>query len=437
MTPAATMIQDSHRVRRSISHVLEMGSRYETRQLLWRWFRIAFVSRLALMLVIHFTGADARLRLTKDAFLYDRTASAMAEHWRSRGATPWPARVDTFYWDCSYEWAMAGMYYLFGDSLLLGKFLSVVSGALTPLLFWRIAGMMYGDHRVARRVLIWTALFPSHVYYSCHMVRDSHATLAMGLVFLGLLSLSRPSTTAVKLALPAGLLLTAGFRFYMFFVLLLLIPGAVAISWLVSPGRRLRYATRIVLACGVVLAILGVLNVGKLLETSGTSRYMDLDFINHVRVKMNRGSGAMFDGSNTPELGTSPVETARGLVVGLYYFFVSVNPAHMGSIRQWMALPEILAVLYMGPSLIRGLRLSLRDHLGSTIHVLIVTAGISLVYSGFATNAGPLMRWRLQVVGIYIAVAAAGWQVRKKKLRSHRPVAMRRRRQHVPNSYFQ
>ena len=78
------------------------------------------------------------------------------------------------------------------------------------------------------------------------------------------------------------------------------------------------------------------------------------------------------------------------------------------SIRQWMALPEVLIVLYMIPKLYRGFRRIMRYHRFEFLAVLFVAAAITFAYSSVTTNAGPLMRWRLQVANVYIIMAAIG-----------------------------
>ncbi|HUG91877.1 MAG TPA: hypothetical protein VML55_13650, partial [Planctomycetaceae bacterium] len=110
------------------------------------------------------------------------------------------------------------------------------------------------------------------------------------------------------------------------------------------------------------------------------------------------------------EIGHSALETSEGLLVGMYYFFFSVNPLDLSSERQVLALPEVLLVIYMFPSLWRGVRRGWRSHRVQLFALVFIALAITFAYSAVTTNSGPLLRWRLQVVNVYVMLAALGWQ---------------------------
>ena len=58
-----------------------------------RIFWIGMVLRVGLVLTLQATGLERTLKLTKDAFLYDRVGKQIAEHFRTNGGTSWPDRV--------------------------------------------------------------------------------------------------------------------------------------------------------------------------------------------------------------------------------------------------------------------------------------------------------------------------------------------------------
>ena len=124
---------------------------------------------------------------------------------------------------------------------------------------------------------------------------------------------------------------------------------------------------------------------------------------------MNKGSGALYQSGDIPELGKEILDTVEGVVVGIYFFFVSVNPTEMDTIRQWMAIPEVGIVPYMIPKIVRGFKRILKHHRFECFSLLAVAIAITFAYSSATTNGGPLMRWRLQVVNVYILIAAIGW----------------------------
>lgn len=121
---------------------------------------------------------------------------------------------------------------------------------------------------------------------------------------------------------------------------------------------------------------------------------MSLDSWNAIRRQLNSGSGALYKDDSVPRVGESAVETMQSVTVGIYFFFLSVDPTDVRSVRQWLVLPEVLLVLYMMPSLYRGFWCVMRHHRFEFLSVLLVAAAITLAYSAATTNAGPLLRCR-------------------------------------------
>jgi hypothetical protein len=80
-----------------------------------------------------------------------------------------------------------------------------------------------------------------------------------------------------------------------------------------------------------------------------------------------------------------------------------------------MALPEVLLVVILVPSLFRGLRTTLSHYSARMVPILIVTAVVTFAYSAVTTNSGPLMRWRLQVANVYVMMAAVGWRGKSRR----------------------
>jgi len=178
---------------------------------------------------------------------------------------------------------------------------------------------------------------------------------------------------------------------------------------LAKSRRKSQLLGRAALLGIVALGVAGPAGLESLSSSGKAAQVMDMEYWNSTRQKMNRGSGALYGDQEVPELGKSIISTVQGVAIGLYFFFVSVNPTEMSSIRQWMAVPEVLIVLYMVPKLYRGFRRIMRYHRFEFIAVLFVAVAITFGYSSVTTNAGPLMRWRLQVVNVYIIVAAIGF----------------------------
>lgn len=372
-----------------------------------RVFWIGLSLRFGLVFVLQATGLERTLKLTKDAFLYDRVGIQIAEHYRTNGGTSWPDRV-TGVLDHLYEHFVGLTYYFTDDSMLVVRLINALAGCLVILATWRMARYVT-DADTAFRCGLWACFFPTQFYYSCLPVRDAHSTLAMTLVFLGMTALTAGGKRTHVMALPIGILLTAGYRTYVATVLVFLVPaGLFAAMLLARSQNKTKFLGRVALLGVLALGIAGPAGIEKLSSTGKAAQVMDMDYWNSTRQKMNRGSGALYGGDEVPELGKSIVSTVQGVAIGLYFFFVSINPAEMDSVRQWMAVPEVLIVLYMIPKLYRGFRRIMRYHRFEFIAVLFVAVAITFAYSSVTTNAGPLMRWRLQVANVYIVTAAIG-----------------------------
>jgi len=373
-----------------------------------RVFWIGMTLRLALATFLQITGVEKSLKLTKDAFLYDQTGKTIAEYYRTNGETSWPARTTSVF-NHLYEHFVGITYYLTDDSMFVVRIINVIAGCFVILATWRMARYIT-DSETAFRCGLWACLFPTQLYYCCLPVRDAHSTLGMTLIFLGMTAMTSSGKARHVLALPVGLLLTAGFRTYVATVLVILIPiGWLATFLLVRSRGKSRFIGRVAVVAAIALALFGPTGAEKIFSTGKASQVTNIDYWNSTRAKMNSGGGALYGSGEVPEIGESVLGTVQGVAIGLYFFFVSVNPTEMSSVRQWMAIPEVLIVLYMIPKMYRGFRRVLKYHRFEFVSVLFVAAAITFGYSSVTTNAGPLMRWRLQVVNIYIVVAAIGF----------------------------
>ncbi len=375
-----------------------------------RVFCFGLLLRLALVIVFQSSGVEQTLKLTRDGFMYDQTGKQIAEHYRTGGDTDWPARVTGFL-DHLYEYFVGITYYLIDDSMLAVRVINSLCGSLVILITWRMARYV-SDADTAFRCGVWACIFPTLVYYSCLPVRDAQSALGMSLVFFGMTAITSAGKPLHMMSLPLGLCLTAGYRAYMASALVVLIPAAWLATLLFSWSRKNpQLACRNILVAVLAVGAIGPAAVAELSSTRKAERATDVNRWNKVRRKLNSGSGAVYEKDAVPSLGRSAIETTQSVSIGLYFFFVSVNPTEMSSIRQWIALPEVLIVLYMIPKLFRGGggRRVMRHHRFEFLSVLLVVGAITLAYASVTTNAGPLMRWRLQVVNVYIVVAAIGF----------------------------
>lgn len=374
---------------------------------IFRIFVFGLLLRSVIAVALHVSGLEQTLNLTKDATLYDRVGRKIAEYYRSGGDTKWPGRVSGFP-DHLYEYVVGFSYYLSNDSVLVVRIVNVLCGSLVILLTWRTV-RCFADADIALRCGIWACFFPTLVYYSCVPVRDAQSTLAMCLVFLGMTAIASSEKLPARMALPLGILLMCGYRTYVAVSLWVLLPISWGLTWLITRSSPFTRGRRNLLACALAATLVVPYLGGSLSSTRKIEKISNITSWNGIREQLNQGNGALFDSGSVPTIGESVGQTLLSMSTGLYFFFFSVNPAELSSVRQWMAFPESLIVLYAVPSLCRGLYRVARYHRLEFTSVVFVAAAITLAYSAATTNAGPLMRWRLQVVDVYIVLAAIGF----------------------------
>jgi len=370
-----------------------------------RWIVFGFVVRFLLMLIIHFSGAEKSMSLTRDAFLYDRVGWEIAQYYESQGMGGWPARV-TGVIDFGWEHFIGIVYYILGHEPLFIKMVCVVIGSLVPLLHYRTTKIVTNDSSIAFLALMLSTFFPTQVYYSALMVRDSVSAFGVSLIFLGLAEFIRKASSTWSLKLALGFLIMLGLRSYLASMLAVIIPASLVITALVSSGGRSRSIAGLGVIC---VAAAGIVFFAPQLIGEVDTQFTDLEYINKVRSKMNRGTGAMFDSGSVTSVGSDVVETITSFAVGLYFFFFSVNPTQLGSIRQIMALPEVILVVFGTFYSIKGGFVLWRERRDIILPLLIPTLIMTLGYSAATTNGGPLMRWRMQLIGVYLILGATGY----------------------------
>lgn len=356
------------------------------------------------MLVIHISDADSTMNLTKDAFMYDRVGREMGEYYASGGATSWPARVTGFV-DFGWEYFIGVIYYVIGYNPIAIKFTCVIAGTLVPWVHYRTAMIVTDDAKIGLTVLVLSTFFPTQVYYSALMVRDSVSALSVSLLFLGLAQYIRHTTFFWWITFFTGFFILTALRSYLASLLAIIIPVSFLITALVAKGGRARAVSGML---ALLVAVIGVTIFAPELIEEVDVQYADLDYVNKVRNKMNSGSGAMFADGSVTEVGSGILDTIQSFAVGLWFFFFSVNPAQIGSIRQIMALPEVFLVALGTYYSFKGAWTLWKERRDIFLPLIIPTLVMTLGYSAATTNGGPLMRWRMQLLCVYLILAATG-----------------------------
>jgi hypothetical protein len=118
-----------------------------------------------------------------DAGWYLRRAITLAEQGTySEGGVP------TAYWPVGYPAFLAGIFTIFGPSLLAARIANLVLASISFWLLYRVAQRSFGDELVARLTVLFLALYPNNAAYVPLLLTETLYTfllLAASVVLLG------------------------------------------------------------------------------------------------------------------------------------------------------------------------------------------------------------------------------------------------------------
>lgn len=361
------------------------------RAFLWRLCISAWLFRLAIIILYALTSAIKRFDLSLDHIQYDKQG-VLVMNAMNYGDFALKSWID----DGWFQF-VGLIYYLLWPSPFLVQLINITISTLTVIPLFLIMRELTGDVRVQRFYAVLIAFFPSIMFWSTLMLKDSAAILAVALVIYGVFVLRQRFSLWPLLGLLAGLTIFMGTRTYLLIVVVMLMPAA----FLLFPSGKSRIPLRAI----ILPALIGLvpMAIGYGYFASGEfqrSMYFDIEYINHVRGSMAAGSGSMFeDGGHTWGRGIgSDIWLA---VTTLFAIFVPVNPFELANVRQLAALPFVLVMFYLFPYLVRGVRHMWRLR-RLTAPIMIIATGVLAVYVGGTSNTGALFRWTAQVMPYFL-----------------------------------
>ncbi len=290
----------------------------------------------------------------------------------------------------SYPYALAAAFFLTGPSLVVGKLLNVLAGALTVYIGVRLAQRLARERApVGSRSGIvaghWAGAFltfyPSLLFYSTQLVKDPLLVLAgVSALSLVLRFLRRPQLlTAVLGAVALG-------------GLFLLRPYAALALALSLFGFTL-WLRRHWIAPAVVLAAVAPVGVGwGVFGSAYLTRMLNPAFLTSFREGTysigGSATGIRLDFSNPLALLTSYSYSFATAMFGPF-------PWQLGSAVQLVALPEALVLWALFPIWVVGLWRLVRGKLGDEALLLIFSLVLIGAVALFSDNIGANTRLRM------------------------------------------
>ncbi len=370
------------------------------RGFLLKLFLIAFVLRLAMVLLINSTDLINRFGLSSDSLKYIRMGEIIALQMHA-GEFNWPKWIDSGWFQFN-----GFMVYLFGSKPFVIQLFNITAGSLLPVVIYKTVMQALHNPVVARWTALMVAIFPSFIYWSSLMLKDPISWLAVSLIVYGTVVLKQRFAFSALLSICIGLIIYLGIREYMFYISIIIITLAFFPLQRSSPSVYMRWlAVILLIGFAAQAAGFGFLAIDRISQ----SIYFDIDYLNHIRMKLSdHGSGRFFADESDAAWGQGVFNDVKAFLLAAYYSLLSLDLTNIGSVRQLMALPEVLLFIYLLPHLWNGFKLVWRKHRNLALPILGFSLGILVVYGSATTNKGALFRWRMQALPFMLMLITYG-----------------------------
>ncbi len=360
---------------------------------------------LAIYIWLNYQDPGFRFMFWGDSGLYDNMGAAVAEGWSLGSSSDlWKVTIEGKT-NRGFIYFVACIYYVFGRNVLLVQFINGIIGALTPICIFELGLLIYNP-RVATRAMLFAAFFPQILFWSSGLYKDPSIMLCIALNILAAVHLKNRLTFRVLALYLVTATALLWLRFYIFYV----IVAATLAGFLIGQRRGLVFGlvSQVGLVFSVVL-LLWLSPVGQ--EALAQQRYFDFDQLQRSRADLASAASGFAPGADV----SSPAAALRILPVGVANILFGPFPWAMRGLRQFLALPDVLAWYLMFPFLVKGLISAMRTRLGPTMPILLFTTALTLAYAMFQGNAGTAYRQRTQIMMFYFLFVADGLEAQMKR----------------------
>ncbi len=381
--------------------VLFIINRLDDRHFLVRLFVCALLLRVTLAAVFFVLKIDAFFG--PDIPTFDEIGYATLQVWKgnlyfkeisrdflSINGTPW-----------GMIYMVAGIYGILGRNLLAIQFTNAIFGAATVVVVYLCAQHVFNNRRVARLSALIVAFFPSLVLWSSIAMKDAPIVFMLVMAMYATLKLGEQLHVKYLLILVAAMVGILSFRFYIFYMLVAAVGGAFIIGMREVTTQSFARQLVMVLCLGLAMTYFGVFRTASTqLET-----YANLEAVQRSR---NYLSNAGQSGFAEDEDVSTMSGAVRALPKGFVYLLFAPFPWNLGSLRQSLALPEMLIWYALFPLFVLGTWFTIRFRLRQALPILLFTSLLTFAYALTQGNVGTAYRQRAQLLVFYFIFAAVG-----------------------------
>lgn len=339
-----------------------------------------------------------------DANTYDLYGTALNLSWHGDAYNT--RLYESFMRSGGGAWGMlylvAGVYELIGVNMLAIQFINAAVGAATPAVIYYTAARLFNNVRVSRLAAILTCFFPSLILWSAQALKDGLIVLALALAIFATLHLVEKISARYVVILGVCLLALLSLRFYIFYMMIAAVIGAFILSMKSVTAQGFIQRALAVVAIGLVFTWLGVLNSAS----SQLERYGNMQAVQNSRVDASQSAKSGF-ATDVDVRTTQGALTA--IPIGIVYLLFAPFPWQLTSVRQSIAIPEMVVWWLSFPLLVLGVWFALKHRLRTVAPILLFTSMLTLAYSLFQGNVGTAYRQRSQLLVFYFIFVAVGW----------------------------
>ena len=393
--------------------IIILARRGPERTFLLRLFVIGLLIRLLVGAVIYvghfedFFGGDAN---TYDMFGVFVNAAWHGDSFRAAAFQRFMG-VGVGAWGMLY--LVAGVYELIGRNMLAIQFINAAVGAATPAVIYYVAQHLFNNVRVSRLAALLTCFFPSLVLWSSQALKDGIIVLALALSILATLRLMEKVTVRYVVILAASLLALLSLRFYIFYMMTAAVVGAFVIGMKSVSAKSFVGRFLAITVIGLFFTWFGVIHSAS----TQLERYGNLEAVQRSRLDAARSADSGF--GKDEDVHTTE-GALRAIPMGILYLLFAPFPWQLASLRQSLALPEMIVWWLSFPLLVLGFWFAIKHRLREISPILLFTTMLTLVYSLFQGNVGTAYRQRSQLLVFYFIFVAVGAVLLKERSEDRR-----------------
>ena len=392
------------------------------KQTVARLYGWAFLVRVLVGFLAYALTVYADLPIVEDARFYEEMGYEVAQDWLSGKAVNFDALPEGVQTARVLVTAIAAFYFVMGGVRALPVLLVAYSAvtALVPIYVYWLSRELDAPEAVARRAGWLVALSPAFVFWSGSLYKEGLTLLLLSVAAYHTLRLQSGWRGRSVSILALCVIALWGVRSYL--AILLALAVALSLLWGRMPRAGQSRGVPVFVRQAAVMSVFAVVIVSVGLSVRTERVLVESDEGVLVNLDVRRGGSAKEAKSGYLQEASvaTPEEALQYFPVGLLYFLTVPFPWQLGAIRQNLIIPENVFWLGLYPLMVIGIRRALKANRPGTVFLLLMTAGMCVIYALLTANVGTAYRMRSQVWLLWAPFAAWGWEVWRERRRPAR-----------------